>query len=77
MGYCAKRNGSHLSFAVAQAVAERYPRVSLSASLASTGQLEGWLANLAANLVAPLVDGGGRAGGPGTGFPYRVSGGGG
>ncbi len=47
--------------AVAQAVAERYPRVSLSASLASTGQLEGWLANLAANLVAPLVDGGSRA----------------
>lgn len=47
--------------AVAQAVAERYPRVSLSASLASTGQLEGWLANLAANLVAPLFDGGSRA----------------
>ncbi len=47
--------------AVAQAVAERYPRLSLSASLASTGQLEGWLANLAANLVAPLFDGGSRA----------------
>lgn len=46
---------------VAVALAERYPRLSLSASLSSTGQLSGWLANLAANLTAPLLDGGARA----------------
>lgn len=46
---------------VAVALAEQYPRLSLSASLSSTGTLSGWVANLAANLVAPLVDGGARA----------------
>jgi outer membrane protein TolC len=50
---------------VGAAVAERFPRLSLSASL-STGGAETanlfteWLGNLAANLVAPLLDGGRR-----------------
>lgn len=50
---------------LAVAIAERFPRLSLSAS-GSAGaafggaQLASWIANLAANLVAPLVDGGDR-----------------
>ncbi|HVK72487.1 MAG TPA: TolC family protein [Kofleriaceae bacterium] len=46
---------------VATAVAERYPRLSLSARLSSAAPFEGWLASLAASLVAPLIDGGRRA----------------
>lgn len=51
---------------VAAAVAERYPRLSISAS-GQTGGAEAadlftdWLGNLAANLMMPLIDGGSRA----------------
>jgi len=50
---------------VAVAVADRWPRLTLSAGASvSAGYgpafFWGWLANLAANLVAPLVDGGAR-----------------
>ncbi len=50
---------------VAAAVADRYPRLSLSAELntssASVRDLfDNWLASLAANIVAPLLDGGSR-----------------
>lgn len=51
--------------ALAAAVANRYPRLSLSASVTSTSTgfadlFDNWLANLAANLVLPLIDGGQR-----------------
>lgn len=50
---------------VAVALAERFPRLSLSASGSTqsasiTGLFTGWLANLAANLLAPIFDGGSR-----------------
>lgn len=49
----------------AAAVADRWPRLSLSAGVSTSAGygppfLWGWLVNLAANLVAPLVDGGAR-----------------
>lgn len=49
---------------VAAAVANRYPRLSLSAQLQSVDVLtffENWVSNFTANLVAPLFDGGERA----------------
>ncbi len=50
---------------VAAAIADRYPRLSIAASGSVTGGFNGqmfrsWLANLAANLLAPLFDGGAR-----------------
>lgn len=50
---------------VAAAVADRYPRLSIAAGGSVTGGFNGqlfrtWLANLAANLLAPLFDGGER-----------------
>ena len=50
---------------VAAAVADQYPALDLSASLRSaaenpSGLFSGWLASLAAQLVAPIVDGGAR-----------------
>ena len=50
---------------VAAAVADRYPRLSLSAELNTSGPqvrdlFDNWLASLAANIVAPLFDGGSR-----------------
>lgn len=51
--------------ALAVAVANRYPRFSITASIGSeedqlSGLFSNWFANLAANLVLPLVDGGSR-----------------
>lgn len=51
--------------ALAVAVANRYPRFSITASVGSedeqlSGLFSNWFANLAANLVLPLVDGGSR-----------------
>lgn len=50
---------------IAAAVAERYPRVDLTASITSTSTrasdlFDDWLENLAANLVLPVLDGGNR-----------------
>jgi NodT family efflux transporter outer membrane factor (OMF) lipoprotein len=49
---------------VAAAIAETYPRLSLSVDLSTSGSagelFDNWLAAIAANLVAPLVDGGSR-----------------
>lgn len=50
---------------IAAAVAERYPRLDLSASLTSSSGnasdlFDDWLENLAANLLLPVVDGGAR-----------------
>ncbi|MBU1419438.1 MAG: efflux transporter outer membrane subunit [Proteobacteria bacterium] len=50
---------------VAAAVADRYPRLSISADLNTSGSsahdlFDNWLASLAANLVGPLLDGGMR-----------------
>lgn len=50
---------------VAAAVASQYPRIDFSASLSSAasnpaGLFSGWLSSLAANLAAPLFDGGQR-----------------
>ena len=50
---------------VAVAIADRFPQISLSADLSTAGSrssdlFDRWLSNLAANLVAPLVDGGFR-----------------
>jgi NodT family efflux transporter outer membrane factor (OMF) lipoprotein len=50
---------------VAAAVADRYPRLSLSAELNTSGTqvrdlFDNWLASLAANIVAPIFDGGSR-----------------
>ncbi|MDY0000387.1 MAG: TolC family protein [Polyangia bacterium] len=50
---------------VGAALADRWPRLSLSATIGASGTygppaLWTWLANLAANLVAPLFDGGSR-----------------
>jgi len=50
---------------VAAAVAERFPRLSLGGSAASTAEessalFDDWLTNLAANLALPLIDGGAR-----------------
>jgi NodT family efflux transporter outer membrane factor (OMF) lipoprotein len=50
---------------VAAAIAEQYPRLSLSATLNSSASgigdlFDNWLASLAANIVGPLVDGGAR-----------------
>jgi outer membrane protein TolC len=47
----------------AAAVADRFPRLSISAGLSTGGEyadelFDNWLASLAGNLVAPLVDGG-------------------
>ncbi|MAE67972.1 MAG: hypothetical protein CMJ18_27270 [Phycisphaeraceae bacterium] len=48
----------------AEAIADRYPRVSLSASADTTGEwrdlFDNWAATLAGNLVQPLMDGGRR-----------------
>ncbi len=51
--------------ALAAAAANRYPRLTLSAGLEGSGTsltsaLDNWAANLAAGLVAPLLDGGSR-----------------
>jgi outer membrane protein TolC len=46
---------------LAAAISERYPRLSLSAKAGTAASLEGWLASIAANLAAPLLDGGKRA----------------
>lgn len=50
---------------VASAIADRFPRLSISAGASVTGGFNptsfySWLANLAANLLAPLFDGGAR-----------------
>ncbi len=50
---------------VAAAIAARYPRLSLSASLSAAASapaqlLQGWAASLVAGVVAPLFDGGQR-----------------
>lgn len=50
---------------VAAAVADRFPRLSLSGRASTTeeqieGLFDNWLASLAANLLAPLIDGGRR-----------------
>jgi len=49
----------------AAAIADQYPRLSLSADLNTSGSssrdlFDNWLASLAANLIAPLFDGGSR-----------------
>ncbi|MCP3951416.1 MAG: efflux transporter outer membrane subunit, partial [Desulfobacterales bacterium] len=49
----------------AAAIADRFPRISLSSSLETSGAdasdlFNDWLASLAANLIAPLIDGGRR-----------------
>lgn len=49
---------------LAAALADRFPRISLSASATSVHAadiIDNWLVNLGANLVAPLIDGGERA----------------
>jgi len=56
--------GAH--HAVAAAAADRFPRVSLSGRLETSGDrtrelFNNWLAMLAANLTAPILDGGSRA----------------
>ena len=48
---------------VAEAIANRFPRLSLSADVDTSGAhtrdlFDNWLATLAANLVAPIIDGG-------------------
>jgi outer membrane protein TolC len=50
---------------VAAAVADQYPRISISAEINTSGSdtsdlFENWLASLAANIVGPLIDGGRR-----------------
>lgn len=49
---------------VAAAIAETYPRLSLSVDLSTSGSagelFDNWLAAIAANLIAPLLDGGSR-----------------
>lgn len=50
---------------LAAAVADRFPRLSLSAQISTDGNstrvlLDQWLATLAANLTAPILDGGAR-----------------
>lgn len=50
---------------VAAAVADQYPRVSISADINTSGSatrdlFDNWLASLAANLVGPIIDGGKR-----------------
>ncbi len=50
---------------VAAAIADRFPRLSLSAGASTSAEqmrdlFDNWLASLAANIVAPLVDGGRR-----------------
>jgi len=50
---------------VATAVADQYPRISISADLNTSGSstrdlFNNWLASLAANLVGPIIDGGQR-----------------
>tara|TARA_E500000318_G_scaffold14854_8_gene15183 strand:- start:25129 stop:26562 length:1434 start_codon:yes stop_codon:yes gene_type:complete len=50
---------------LATAIADQYPRVSLSASIETGGTqirdiFDDWMANLAANLTQPLIDGGRR-----------------
>ncbi|MBP8809611.1 MAG: TolC family protein [Kofleriaceae bacterium] len=47
--------------AVAQALADRYPRLSLSFGVSTAASLASALADLGANLIAPLFDGGARA----------------
>lgn len=50
---------------VAAAIADRYPKISITADLNSSGSSTGdlfdnWLASLAANLLTPIIDGGKR-----------------
>lgn len=50
---------------VAAAIADRYPRISISAGADTSARhtrdlFDNWIASLAANLLAPVVDGGGR-----------------
>lgn len=49
---------------VAVAIADRYPRLSISADLTTSGTagelFDNWLESLAANIVGPLIDGGSR-----------------
>lgn len=49
---------------VAAAIADRYPRLSLSADLSTSGSasdlFSNWLGSLGANLVGPIIDGGSR-----------------
>jgi NodT family efflux transporter outer membrane factor (OMF) lipoprotein len=47
-------------FAVAEAVAARYPRLSISAQASIDAPFTGWLTSLVAGLAAPLYDGGAR-----------------
>ena len=49
----------------AAAIAERFPRISLSAQASTSSEhvrdlFDNWIATLAANLVAPIIDGGAR-----------------
>jgi len=51
---------------LAAAISDRYPRLAISGSVVTTAEgpddlFRSWLASLAANLVAPLLDGGRRA----------------
>jgi NodT family efflux transporter outer membrane factor (OMF) lipoprotein len=46
---------------VAEAVADRYPRLQLSASASIDAPFTGWLTSLVAGLTAPLYDGGRKA----------------
>jgi NodT family efflux transporter outer membrane factor (OMF) lipoprotein len=56
-------------YRIAVAIANRYPRISLSASISTTGSsdtgdarlFENWLATLAGNLLLPIFDAGSRA----------------
>ena len=49
---------------VAAAIADKYPRLSISADLTTTGTasqlFDNWLASIAGNLLGPIVDGGSR-----------------
>lgn len=50
---------------IAVAIADRYPRLSISADLNTSGSnardlFDNWLASLAANIVGPILDGGSR-----------------
>jgi outer membrane protein TolC len=49
---------------VAAAIADRYPRLSISADINTSGSAEdlfsNWFFSLAANLVGPIIDGGSR-----------------
>jgi outer membrane protein TolC len=59
------RVSGDISSRLAASVADRFPRISLSARTTTSGEyardlFDNWLASLAANLLGPLVDGGRR-----------------